>query len=74
MTRSGLVSAAGASVCNKRTDFYGNAYDQSLGHWGSYDDAAKEEQGILGRWLTKKRCEVKLSLFNSVSKSGSKYE
>lgn len=41
---------------------------------GRYDDAAKEEQGILGSWLTKKRCEVELNLLNPPGKPGRRYE
>ncbi|MBE6521201.1 MAG: site-specific integrase [Thermoplasmata archaeon] len=67
MTRGGIDevrhndNVAGAHAHNKRTDIYGNAYDQRSGNWGRYDDAAKEEQGILCSWLTKKRCEVELN-------------
>lgn len=80
MTRGGIDevrhndNVAGAHARNKRTDIYGNAYDQRSGNWGRYDDAAKEEQGILGSWLTKKRCEVELNLLNPAGKPGRRYE
>lgn len=80
MTRGGIDevrhndSVAGAHARNKRTDIYGNAYDQRSGNWGRYDDAAKEEQGILCSWLTKKRCEVELNLLNPAGKPGRRYE